>query len=337
VVQTESATNGSFTAITVAGADDVWAGGSYTAKGSASPIVVHLAGGKFTQVAIPPGLIGSVTVMGSSSASNVWAFVTDAKTGQETALRWDGQKWTKTAQWGNSKKLAGAHAVVLGKGNVWVFSEESNAIWHYDGKAWTRTNPPGVTGFASAAADPNGGLWAIGEREQKKTDVPVSFHNTGASWQPVEFTLPSSKGVQKEFNYIYAQSAMDVWAVGDERSTSAAGHVSLAAIAEQFNGAKWTAVPVPGYLQLTGAVSDGGTGLWLTAALVSGSADSNLIHYTPGSVIKPGTVAGMAVFGANARASVTSIATSPGSAQIWAVAAVTGRNGTGSVIIKWSP
>jgi hypothetical protein len=85
--------------------------------------------------------------------------------------------------------------------------------------------------------------------------------------------------------------------------------------------------------------------MWMMVEIIAAAAGSvfagtrsNLLHYASGGDIKPGSVTDMETsFGENAQARVTAFAATRGSRQIWAVATITGKSGSHSVILNWTP
>jgi hypothetical protein len=138
---------------------------------------------------------------------------------------------------------------------------------HWNGSAWSIVPSPDtllfdevLTGVASISPT---NAWAVGERNQSgfKSRNPFLAHWNGSAWSTV--TPPA--GVTGQLAAVSADSAGDVWAVGDDQH----GHP----VVLRFNGVSWTSVAAPGSTGsqvLTGVKAFSPTNVWAVGSTVSG-------------------------------------------------------------------
>jgi len=114
---------------------------------------------------------------------------------------------------------------------------------HYDGSHWTSTptpnSGPNFNTLFGVAALP-GQAWAVGDALDARFH-PRSLieHWNGKIWKIAASPILAGEG-DMLFS-VSANSAHDVWAVGQHQSTDG----RFAALVEHFDGHKWTVVPVP--------------------------------------------------------------------------------------------
>ena len=255
-----------------------------------------------------PGTGGWVNVAGSSSPSNVWAAY-ESRTGQAPRLyRWDGRKWTLAKSF-NGQGLITALSV-LGPRDVWVFS--LNAIYHFNGRTWTKVSSTLQGG--SALNDHN--VWAF-----NGTDVD---HYNGRTWTAtnVASLLPAQlpgHGPSALTN-ILALAPNDVYATGEGDQTPRGGP----GVVLHFNGRTWTKAAESGsFATISGEslTSDGKGGFWISSESFPSRLEGALFHYSAGKITE-----------VNLGAFAYSVSRIPGTAEALAGGFQAG-TGTGSSVV----
>jgi hypothetical protein len=136
---------------------------------------------------------------------------------------------------------------------------------HWNGAAWSVVASPDrlhVDDVLNAVADVSPtNAWAVGlvKTTGVKTGSPLIVHWDGASWQTV--ASPAGSGVLRA---ISADSASDIWAVGDDGR----GH----AIAFRSDGTSWvsTTLPAPDVDKLEGVKAFGPHDVWAVGSQIPG-------------------------------------------------------------------
>jgi hypothetical protein len=146
--------------------------------------------------------------------------------------------------------------------DAWAVGSETtsggttNAIEHWNGKAWSLASspdplPPASSGY-TAGNDYLDGIdvlsatdaWAVGDVTYAPEGVLAStdiLHWNGKHWQAVASTDPGGPFQQNQLVAVSAASAKDIWAVGNY-STGGYQHT----LTEHWNGKAWATVPSPG-------------------------------------------------------------------------------------------
>ncbi len=167
--------------VAVAGAADAWAAGFAGRRGArlGRPVIEHWSGRVWRRVMVPGtavtafdrGPLGPSTIVGASSARNVWVF--NQLTG--AWLRWNGDRWRHgrlPAQAGSVATAVTAE-LVLARDEVWAFGGSVYRNGHsdpyaarFDGRRWLVTPMPRVPNLlvSAASAVSPGDIWAAGER-----------------------------------------------------------------------------------------------------------------------------------------------------------------------------
>ena len=189
------------------------------AIGLAAPAAANAA---FTVVASPNAFAGNNDLhgVGASSASDAWAVGTLAGAFEDSAI--------------------------------------GTLTEHFNGTAWTVVPSPDAVHLddeLNAVADLSPtDAWAVGlvKGAGTKTGSPLIAHWEGLSWQ----TVAAPAGVTGVLRAISADSASDIWAVGDDGR----GH----AIAFRFRGTSWSTSPLPaaGVDKLGGVKAFGPNDVW---------------------------------------------------------------------------
>ncbi|MGW0892492.1 hypothetical protein [Saccharopolyspora sp. NPDC002578] len=158
--------NWTFSDVTAAAPDDVWAvgnDGGYQAQG----LAMHWNGQEWAEVPVPDVELGELrtvqlTAVQSLAADDVWATgnVHDASGGTTTyeplLLHWDGHEWS----FADAARDAGARGdLVRAGGGLWSLGER---LLHFDGTGWQQQDgpPAGVPSGGAELAD--GRLLTVG-------------------------------------------------------------------------------------------------------------------------------------------------------------------------------
>lgn len=276
--------------VAAAGARDVWAVGDLCPQQCAtsdSTLVEHWAGAGWRTIPPPPGRGPLIppTVIGASSATNVWVFG-DTVDLTARVSRWNGSRWASFRFPGQVRTYA---AAVFSRTDVWAFGElfiSSTAssrpyVVRFTGRQWSRVPSPLIPQTASAVAPDD--IWTAGPLAGSG-DVWAAAHWNGNTWRTVRFPpLPPAVAARAVIGNaaIQAYSARDAWAaIGLTTATASYGIIVL-----HWNGQAWWKVPVPYRTQAAGAISgDGRGGIWMYAigpAAPTG-APADLYHYSHG-------------------------------------------------------
>jgi hypothetical protein len=143
---------------------------------------------------------------------------------------------------------------------------------HWNGTAWSIVPSPDTVlndDVLTAVADVSPtNAWAVGEVNQSsfKTRHPLIVHWNGTSWSTV--AAPSNVPIA-ELLAVNADSASDVWAVGDDQHGSG--------VILHFNGVSWSSFAAPalaGGETLQGVKAFSPTNVWAVGGRFSGCANS---------------------------------------------------------------
>jgi hypothetical protein len=196
------------------------------ALGLAAPAAANAA---FTVVASPNAFTGNNDLqgVGASSASDAWAVGTLGGAFEDSAI--------------------------------------GTLTEHFNGTAWTVVPSPDAVHIddeLNAVADLSPtNAWAVGlvKGAGTKTGNPLIAHWDGLSWQ----TVAAPAGVTGVLRAISADSASDIWAVGDDGR----GH----AIAFRFRGTSWSTTPLPaaGVDKLGGVKAFGPNDVWAVGSQIT--------------------------------------------------------------------
>jgi hypothetical protein len=239
-----------------------------------SGVALHYQSAGWSAAPLPAGTPPQVTAATASSPSDVWAFATNTASQQSTrALLYNGSSWTLAGQ------LPGAvyDASAAGPDDVWASS--GSAIWHYNGRAWTKV--PAPFSPLTLSALPGDNAWVAGL--QKTT--PIVAHWTGGSWTVVSMSRFLT-GLTNMFcapvvASIYAQGPDNVWAAGGSGCQDNGGHLRAVL---HWNGSSWSAVSYHGNAgQADSIVPDGSGGLWIST-LSGWPGFGGMLHLTGGQL-----------------------------------------------------
>jgi hypothetical protein len=196
------------------------------------------ANAAFTVVPSPNAFSGNNTLngVGASSASDAWAVGTLASGKDDAGIG------TLTERW---------------NGAAWSVVPSPDTLRNDD--------------VLDAVADVSpSNAWAVGlvKTSGTKTGAPLIVHWNGTSWQ----TVASPAGVSGKLRAVSADSASDIWAVGDDGR----GH----AIAFRSDGTSWisTTLPAAGIDNLQGVKAFSPTDVWAVGSIIpAGTADGRTL------------------------------------------------------------
>ncbi|OLE36160.1 MAG: hypothetical protein AUI36_27125, partial [Cyanobacteria bacterium 13_1_40CM_2_61_4] len=160
-------------------------------------------------------------------------------------------------------------------------------IEHWNGSAW-KVVPAPHAGFADslkavAAVSPTD-IWAVGYFQEDGLDVGMIFtvHWDGGRWSEVPNEQPPT--YSSVFNAVVANSADDVWAVGDWYDIDREAVLTLA---EHWDGTAWTISPTPNTGDfdnvLNGLDSTSSTDAWAAGTWWDGTKTQTLTLHWDGA------------------------------------------------------
>jgi hypothetical protein len=317
VKRVHSGASGDVTAVVAVGKNGGWA-----FNGLSGPTAWERNGATWTRVAFPGRSGEEVVAAQASSPSNVWAFTDRGTAGR--ALRWNGHRWTAQASF--AAPIGGA--VVLGRGDVWVFGQPGPpalGTWHYNGRTWAKVRSGhGLDGGSGLSARD---IWAFGGTKVARWNGRTWTRTSVAALLPAKQELndPAVAGIA-------ALSPDNVYAIGSGNLEDEGGPTVIL----HYNGHAWSKVAEGSFGAGTSPAqqvsADGHGGLWIPMPGFGGQR-SYLLHYSAGHLI-PATLPGGA-----ARIDVESVSHVPGTAQVLAggFRHAAGNPGTGvvSVILQY--
>ena len=213
----------------------------------------------------------------------------------------------------------------IGPDDVWAVGNAGgeDVVLRWDGTAWAFAPVPGTAQggylFDVAGTAPTD-VWAVGAYTTDKfTQAARVLHWNGADWQ--QASTPDLPSAEYNLQGIAALSPSDAWAVGSQTANG-----RTLTLMERWNGSAWTVVPSPNTThtentlhRVTATAPDD---VWAVGRSgTGGDAQSLLLHFDGAAW------ANVSLPRVNARFSeLVSIATVPGSGEIWAVGAYADAN-----------
>ncbi len=122
----------------------------------------------------------------------------------------------------------------------------------------------------SVAADTPEEAWAVGDLSREVTKPPQGLieHWDGSRWH-----LVASPAVPAILLGVSVTAADDAWAVGESARFYGVGDTAHAfAVAEHWDGHRWSRVPTPGLRSLRAVAASSATDVWAVGADESGAA-----------------------------------------------------------------
>lgn len=268
--------------VTTISATDAWAVGVNGPGHKRHALIQHWDGTSWTSVVNAGGGHGKsyLAAVSAVGANDIWAVGRTGGGTQPLIEHGDGSSWTQVAaaEVPEGSSLAGVTAIAAD--DVWAVGAYVNSshqsrtlVEHWDGTSWTQVPSPSpgpdgphgssLTGISAVAADD---IWAVGRYEPDATSQydTLTLHWDGTSWTQV--SSPSPGGARRsELAAVSANSATDVWAVGDYDHTPQAS-----SLVEHWDGSSWTKVASPNkgayYNPLYGVTALSATDAWAVGA-----------------------------------------------------------------------
>jgi hypothetical protein len=210
-------------------AGQVWAFGGTNPGGQSVPTALSQDGQRWRASTLPAGLSGFVSDASASAATDIWAISGYGR----YVLHFDGTRWQLIRRWREPGVLS--DVLAFGPRDAWVFGTSANGsrtigTWRYDGSRWIEVR--GVARDIYRASAVSGrDIWAIVAGPASDTIV----HLSGGRWHRIKIgrALASIR-----WHDIVAESAANVWLVGNTVSPRGGGRLLLA----HFNGKNWTSI-----------------------------------------------------------------------------------------------
>jgi hypothetical protein len=336
--------NATFTGVATVSDSDAWAvgyrsGAAFTNVG-AKVLIDNWNGTAWSQVAVPatPGNTALLLGVSASSATDAWAVgrtQLNKSDFEPVALHWNGTAWSVSPGFATAISIiSGASAVGvadISAGDAYAIGNSAatavGSLAHWNGTAWSPVTLPlpahanSNTTLNAISADGPDDVWIVGTFLDSANGQNETFseHFNGTAWSVVPMPLVNSSNINAffQFNGIKANSASDVWAVGDSGVVDVPGSKTLI---EHFNGTAWSIVPSPspGSIAILSGVttSNAANSVWAVGADTPAgtSARQTLTLDWNGTtwnvVASPNT---------GSTDGVGAVATSPGAAIVWAV------------------
>jgi hypothetical protein len=235
-----------------------------------------------------PAVLGACSAGGSGAlASGSAAASCGSASGKWTAVQ------PASPGTGNND-LAGV--AVLAAGNAWAVGTYADAdsgdaqtlVEHWDGTGWSVVPSPdpgrrphyysGDYLTAVSALSPSA-IWAVGDYESAGRTKTLILYWNGTAWSQV--ASPSPGSADNELSGVWAISAKDVWAVGEDDNGPPAGNSLIL----HWNGKRWTQVPSPdpAYTnQLEAVTATSATSAWavgMASSQTARAASPLILHW----------------------------------------------------------
>jgi hypothetical protein len=336
--------NATLTGVATVSDSDAWAigfhnGAAFTNVG-AKALIDNWNGTAWSPVTVPttPGNTALLLGVSASSTTDAWAVgrtQVNKSSFEPLALHWNGAAWSVSPGFASAlSPISGASAAGvadISPTDAYAIGDSAatavGSLAHWNGTAWSAVTLPlpananSNTTLSAISADGPDDVWIVGTfldsaNEQNET---FSEHFNGTAWSVVPMPMVNSSNINAffQFNGIKANSAGDVWAVGDSGVVDVPGSQTLI---EHFNGTAWRIVPSPspGAIAMLGGVttSNATNNVWAVGAdtpagsSVRQTLTLNWNGTTWNVVASPNT---------GSTDGVGAVATNPGAAIVWAV------------------
>ncbi len=308
-----SPTSGELLSTAAITASNVWAvgGEGHTA------LMLHWNGTSWTATANPAPKTSTLGGIAGSAANNVWAVGTSGVP-KAYAEHWNGSAWSTkvtTAPTGSALNAVST----ISSSSAWAVGYSYQAggagggdtplIEQWNGRTWT-ISPIALTGSLGGVVEITANdVWAVGQETfgapgGSFTSGALVLNWNGSTW--TQYAVPDSSALLRA---VSANSASDVWVVGDS---------STGAVTEHWTGSAWTSVPNPSLTSssLRGVIALSQTNAWAVGDYVTaGLAQDTLAEHWNGvswTVVPSQSVA-------SATNELSSVTATPTSSKVWSV------------------
>jgi hypothetical protein len=219
--------------------------------GAVAALAVVLAAGPtaasgWTVVPVPPtgGFLSAVSADSGSDAWAVGATAGSVWTIQALADHWNGTSWRQVAI-PAGRRISLTAVSAASATDAWTVGYftgygNSQALYHWDGTAWTWIK--GITHF------PDAGLADLGPGNAYAVGGPL-LHGDGTSWTAVAYPDPRNPGATTtsggSLGAISAAGASDIWAVGSYDTSTTCTAPCSQTFSLHWDGTRWALVPMP--------------------------------------------------------------------------------------------
>jgi len=205
----------------------IWAFGGTNPGGQSSPVAEVWNGHSWGAPRMPAGLGNFLSDASATSPSDIWAVSGYGR----YILHYDGKGWQVARRWRHGGVLSGVTA--LGPRDVWVCGTSVAGVrrigtWHFNGQSWSAVTGIAADLFRASAVSPHD-IWGIAAG--RRSDAILHYGELG--WRRID-TGRALVGVR--WHDILAESATNVWLIGDAASHLGTGKLVLA----HWNGTRWT-------------------------------------------------------------------------------------------------
>lgn len=323
-------------------ANDVWAVGSYidTNSGVDQTLTEQWNGTSWSVISSPDSGTGnnSLNSVAAISASNIWAigdYQTSSGTIQSLIEHWNGTTWNvvPNPNPGSDPYLTSVTAVSAK--NVWAVGYYTNSsgneqtlVEHWNGKKWKVVSSPnagpGSSYLFAVMAVSAKNVWAVGTYSPSSgIEQTLTEQWNGTSW-----SIVSSPNAGSTINYLQSVTSVPgstaLWAVGDYYNGN-----YYEPLVEQWNGTNWSIVSSASngsddnYLFSVAAVS--ATDAWAVGYYYDANSGNELTLTEQWNGTSWNVVSGPNV--GSSRNYLFSVATVPGSGNLWTVGYSQGSDG----------
>jgi hypothetical protein len=274
-------------AISVAARQGAWVGGNSAAD---TPVLYHQVHGKWAATKLPFGLGVWAQSISASSATNVWAGLSNTP----TVARLTKHGWvTRGFKVGKNDELQIDGVVATGPDKAVVLTDDITsrrgyAFYCTGSSCYSKPLPaePDANsdeGIVSGSAANN--IWSLAFKQTSaKTFVPEAFWYNGKKWRVTPFpAYLAPRRMTLDLKEILAVSPTNAWVTFNDY-TLAAGKLTYGPVVLlHWNGQRWSRVTgkLPAAVLSGPLASDGGGGVWLSASNSAGTK-AELLHFSRG-------------------------------------------------------
>jgi hypothetical protein len=301
--------SGALDAVAAISATNVWAVGSFgQSRFGPKLLAEHWNGASWRQVPVPSPTRrghGDLHAVDGTSANDVWAV---GYWNRDSLIEhWNGARWKRVASPSPSSASYLLGVAGLSAKNAWAvgwYADDQRRsmltlVLHWNGTHWSRVPSPnpGSTGtqqkdqLSAVTAVSASDVWAVGNDAPRQGSGfhgahTLALHWDGKRWAHVTIPNPESRYSHPLLGVADA-GANDVWAVGAHQT----GHGSVP-LAERWNGASWSIVPVPAavvtstpisYQELRAVAATSAGDAWAVGSYSAGTEVDVLLEHWDGS------------------------------------------------------